>query len=71
MSEHATQEPTIEQMENVAVALGFESILHARRAPHYRESLLNLHRLVQRMLNGDQQAEATLERLRHAFGRQT
>jgi hypothetical protein len=61
--------PTLEQLENTAVAMGFRSILMVRHLPHYEESLRNLHALVVRTLNGDDEAASRLAMLKAAFGR--
>lgn len=58
--------PTLEQCENVALTLGFGSMLMLRSLPHYEESLRNLHALVQRVADGDEQSAAVLARMREA-----
>lgn len=64
----AVEEPTLEQLENVARLMGLPVLPPGLQPAHYRESLLNLHKLVVRMLNGDEQAERVLEALQAAFG---
>lgn len=64
----AVAEPTLEQLENVALALGLPLLPESLRPPFYRESLLNLHGLYVRVLNGDARARAAVERIRYAFG---
>jgi len=66
-NQSAVQELTLEQLENVAALLGLPILPAAFRPPHYRESLLNLHRLVQRMLDGDEEAARTVAVLKAAF----
>lgn len=61
--------PTLEQCENVALALGFPILPEEMRPPYYLDSMRNLHSLVVRTLNGDEQAERSLATLKAAFGR--
>lgn len=67
--ENQPAEPTDEQLENVALALGLPYLPPRMRPPYWRESMLNLHRLVQRALDGDAAAERTLAALLAVFGR--
>lgn len=60
--------PTLEQCENVAVALGFPILIEGLRPSYYEESMRNLHKLIQRTALGDMDAAAALARLRAAFG---
>jgi len=67
---HTTEElpiPTDEQLERVAIALGFPILIGKLRPPHYREALLNLHGLVQKTADGDAGAAQTLAFLRERF----
>lgn len=61
--------PTLKQMENLALALGFPILTGALRPPYYEESLRNLHGIVQRAASGDEDAGLTLAALKAAFGR--
>lgn len=61
--------PTLEQMENLAVAVGLPILPPGLRPPHYETSMRNLHAIVQRAANGDEEAEKTLAALRAAFGK--
>jgi hypothetical protein len=61
-------EPTMEQMERTMLALGLPILPPGLQPPHYRESLLNLHALVQRMADGDESAANTVASLQAAFG---
>lgn len=70
-SVEVADKPTLEQCETVAVALGFPILSEGLRPPYYAESMLNLHRLVQRMADGDDVAARTLGTLQAAFGART
>lgn len=60
-------QPTDEQLENLCLALGLPTLPPAMRPSYWRESMLNLHRLVQGALDGDKAAEATLALVFSAF----
>jgi hypothetical protein len=61
-------EPTMEQLENTMVAMGLPVLPEGLRPPFYRESLLNLHALVVRTVNGDEKAARSLDAFVAAFG---
>lgn len=65
-----SEPPTDEQLANTAMLLGFPILATPlfRRMPHWRESMLNLHALMVRALNGDAEAKRTLAALVAAFG---
>src|SRR3990167_4406889 len=56
-------ETTDEQLENMCLALGLPTLPVSMRPLFWRESMLNLHRLVQRSLDGDARAGLVVERL--------
>lgn len=58
----ALDEPTDEQLENVACALGLYTLASPliKRPPYWRESMLNLHALVQETAMGDEEAAQRL-----------
>src|SRR3954464_16020661 len=62
-------EPTDEQLANTAMVLGFPIMATPmfQKMPHWRESMLNLHALMVRALNGDQEAEQRLALFQQAF----
>lgn len=66
-AEFRAQEPTDEQLENMALVLGFPYLPPAMRPHYWRESMLNLHKIVQRSIDGDVEAQVTLEFLRTRF----
>lgn len=59
-------EPTDLQLENLMLALGF-GMAAMLRPPHWRESALNLHSLVQRSAGGDVAANQRLGALIDMF----
>lgn len=66
---YAAPEPTDDQLQNVMSALGFHALASMRdRFPRWREAALNLHKLVQRVADGDPEAEITLSAMMKAFG---
>jgi hypothetical protein len=70
VAEEPDDEPTDEQLMNVAVVLGFPIMTTPlmRKLPYWRESMLNLHRLTQQAINGDEAAARTLAAMQAAFG---
>jgi hypothetical protein len=62
--------PTDDQLCNTAIALGFPMLATPlfQKMPHWRESMLNLHALMVRTLNGDPDAERALAVFQEAFG---
>ncbi len=67
--EQTRREPSLEQCERLAVAMGLPILAEPLQPPTYRESMLNLHALIQRTIDGDEQAAATLAALKARFGR--
>lgn len=65
--EEKCKEPTDEQLESLTLALGLPTLPPSLRPPHWRESMLNLHALVQQVASGDEQAALTLSHLRAMF----
>ena len=63
----APNEPTLEQCENVALALGFPLFSPLRHLPHYEQSLRNLHAIVTSAATGEPEANARLAAYRLAF----
>jgi hypothetical protein len=63
-------EPTMEQLERTALALGFPILPEALRPSYYEEALRNLHKIVQEVANGDEEAGRRLAMLREAFARE-
>ena len=59
--------PTLEQCERAAVALGFPILAPGLQPPYYEESMRHLHALIQKSINGDEQAAKTLHHLRERF----
>lgn len=62
-------EPSDEQLERLTMTLGLPTLPPSLRPPHWRESMLNLHAIVQQAMNGDPEANAKLARVRSLFGR--
>jgi hypothetical protein len=62
-------EPTLEQLENTALALGLPILSEGLRPPYYEESLRNLHAIAQKAMDGDEEAAKKLARLQAMFGR--
>jgi hypothetical protein len=62
-------EPTLEQLERAAEALGFPLLPESLRPPHYEESLRNLHAIISKAIAGDEEAGAKLVALQGMFGR--
>ena len=69
MLESDSVEPTLEQLENLALALGFPVLPCELQPPHYQEALRNLHRMTKRAVDGDQEAAASLITLREQFAK--
>lgn len=62
--------PTLEQCENLAVAMGLPILAEGLRPPYYFESMRNLHALIQKAVTGDVEAATVLEILCARFGRE-
>lgn len=59
--------PTLEQCENLAGAMGFPILPPGLQPPFYVEGMRNLHGLIVRTVNGDDEAAAVLAALKNAF----
>ena len=61
-------EPTLEQCENVALAMGLPILPESLRPPYYEQSMRNLHAIVAKCALGDKEACDKLEVLKTMFG---
>lgn len=59
--------PTDEQLESMALALGLPYMPPSLRPPYWRESMLNLHGIVQQSILGNSEASLALEAILGLF----
>lgn len=67
--EQKRTEPTDEQLERLALVLDLPSLPPSLRPPHWRESMLNLHAMVQEAARGNEKSATRLAQLRTMFTR--
>lgn len=67
--EQKRTEPSDEQLAHLATTLGLPTLPPSLRPAVWRESMLNLHALVQKAVDGDEQAALKLAHLRAMFSR--
>lgn len=60
-------EPSDEQLEHLTLTLGLPTLPPSMRPPDWRAGMLNLHAIVQKAVNGDDDANMKLAHLRSIF----